>query len=153
MKALCVLLILIAIAFGADTENRHSVSTIGCFVPIPDHYSSSPLIIPLVTYEFSINEKHSFEAFTIPATSIVGLKYNRAVGSFRFSLGYTAAREADFDKMFDYSDYTSVIIPSIEYRLTGNEHWYTRLGCVGLFELSRATLGLPLLYAGIGYAF
>ena len=103
----------------------------------------------------SINEKHSFEVFTIPATSIIGLKYNRAVGSFRLSLGYSALRDADFDKMFDYSDYTPVIIPSIEHRLTGNGHWYTKLGLCGLFVFSEEmrVFPLPLLFAGIGYAF
>ena len=153
MKALLVLLALIAVALGEDTQSRHAVSLVGWFIPNPMSDSSSPFAIPFVTYEFSINEKHSFEAFTIPATSIIGLKYNRVVGSFRLSLGFSALHEADFDKMFDYTDYTPVIIPSVEHRFSISEHWYTKLGGGGLFEVSREMHGLPFLHAGIGYAF
>ncbi|MCK5133970.1 MAG: hypothetical protein KAR40_17705 [Candidatus Sabulitectum sp.] len=152
MKALLVLLALIAVAFGEDTQSRHAVSLVGWFVPNPMSDSYSPFTIPLVTYEFSINEKHSLEAFTIPATSFIGLKYNRTVGSFRLSLGYSASREVDFDKMFDFTDSTPVIIPSVEHRFAISEHWYTKLGGGGIFVLSRGMLGLPFLHAGIGYA-
>ena len=128
-----------AVALGEDTNNRHAISLV----------SSFPWFVPAVSYEFSINEKHSFEALTI-AASINGLKYNRAVGSYRFSVGFLVAPQND---LFDYSNFNTLITASIEHRITINEHWYTRFGGGSYFgEITGGMPVYPFLQAGIGYA-